>query len=303
MAEPSSPTPPPRRRASDRGRGALPRQHASRAAPASPRWSPRWSGLLVAGQPFDRAGARLPRRVRPLRAGRPPISPSSWRWCSSSTRNIVKLVVERRGALPFARFRAKLVAVLLAMTLVPALLVLDRRQRADSQQRGPLVRRADGRGAGVGQRHRRRLLPAAAGARRRACGAAGARGWRRSTWLPPTAAVVQAALAADVPPDHVELVEVFASISGRRRLGDRVLVARGAGRRQADRRRRGASRRWPSAPSASGSRCATVERGADGAELMRVARRRFARHADGPVLGVGGRQRLLPATWRRAPAA
>ena len=37
-------------------------------------------------------------------------------------RNIVKLVVERRRALPFARFRAKLVALLLAMTLVPAVL-------------------------------------------------------------------------------------------------------------------------------------------------------------------------------------
>ena len=39
-------------------------------------------------------------------------------------RNIVKLVVERRRALPFARFRGKLVAVLLGMTLIPALLVL-----------------------------------------------------------------------------------------------------------------------------------------------------------------------------------
>jgi two-component system nitrogen regulation sensor histidine kinase NtrY len=39
-------------------------------------------------------------------------------------RNIIKLVVERRRALPFARFRAKLVTVLLAMTLIPALLVL-----------------------------------------------------------------------------------------------------------------------------------------------------------------------------------
>src|SRR5580765_345992 len=39
-------------------------------------------------------------------------------------RNIVKLIVERRRALPFARFRAKLVALLLAMTLVPATLVL-----------------------------------------------------------------------------------------------------------------------------------------------------------------------------------
>ena len=39
-------------------------------------------------------------------------------------RNIVKLVVERRRGLPFARFRAKLVALLLGMTLVPAVLVL-----------------------------------------------------------------------------------------------------------------------------------------------------------------------------------
>ena len=39
-------------------------------------------------------------------------------------RNVVKIVVERRRALPFARFRAKLVALLLGLTLVPSLLVL-----------------------------------------------------------------------------------------------------------------------------------------------------------------------------------
>src|SRR3954471_178845 len=39
-------------------------------------------------------------------------------------RNIIKLIVERRKALPFARFRAKLVALLLVMTLVPTVLVL-----------------------------------------------------------------------------------------------------------------------------------------------------------------------------------
>jgi two-component system nitrogen regulation sensor histidine kinase NtrY len=39
-------------------------------------------------------------------------------------RNVVKLVVERRKALPFARFRFKLVTVLLGMTLIPAVLVL-----------------------------------------------------------------------------------------------------------------------------------------------------------------------------------
>jgi two-component system, NtrC family, nitrogen regulation sensor histidine kinase NtrY len=39
-------------------------------------------------------------------------------------RNIVKLIVERRRGRPFARFRAKLVALLIGMTLVPAVLVL-----------------------------------------------------------------------------------------------------------------------------------------------------------------------------------
>jgi len=39
-------------------------------------------------------------------------------------RNIVKLIVERRRAVPFAHFRTKLVALLLGMTLIPALLVL-----------------------------------------------------------------------------------------------------------------------------------------------------------------------------------
>ncbi len=39
-------------------------------------------------------------------------------------RNLVKLWVEQRQAAPFARFRAKLVAALLAMTIVPAVLVL-----------------------------------------------------------------------------------------------------------------------------------------------------------------------------------
>ena len=39
-------------------------------------------------------------------------------------RYIVKLLVERRRALPFARFRAKIVTLLLGMTLIPAVLVL-----------------------------------------------------------------------------------------------------------------------------------------------------------------------------------
>jgi two-component system nitrogen regulation sensor histidine kinase NtrY len=39
-------------------------------------------------------------------------------------RYIIKMLVERRRALPFARFRAKIVTLLLGMTLIPAVLVL-----------------------------------------------------------------------------------------------------------------------------------------------------------------------------------
>lgn len=39
-------------------------------------------------------------------------------------RNLIKLLVERQRGLPFARFRSKLVLVLLGMTLIPAVLVL-----------------------------------------------------------------------------------------------------------------------------------------------------------------------------------
>jgi two-component system nitrogen regulation sensor histidine kinase NtrY len=39
-------------------------------------------------------------------------------------RNVIKLLVERRRAMPFVRFRAKLVLALLGMTLIPAVLVL-----------------------------------------------------------------------------------------------------------------------------------------------------------------------------------
>jgi two-component system nitrogen regulation sensor histidine kinase NtrY len=39
-------------------------------------------------------------------------------------RNVIRLIVERRRAVPFARFRAKLVAALVGMTLIPSVLVL-----------------------------------------------------------------------------------------------------------------------------------------------------------------------------------
>ena len=44
--------------------------------------------------------------------------------CFVLARNLLKLWVEQRQAAPFGRFRAKLVAALLAMSIIPAVLVL-----------------------------------------------------------------------------------------------------------------------------------------------------------------------------------
>ena len=59
-------------------------------------------------------------------------------------RNVIKLLVERRRALPFARFRAKLVLALLGMTLIPAVLVLIVGSRVVLTRGRSLVQRADG---------------------------------------------------------------------------------------------------------------------------------------------------------------
>ena len=104
-------------------------------------------------------------------------------------RNVIKLIVERRRALPFARFRGKLVAVLLGMTLIPGGARAARRQRADSQQRRSLVQRAGRGSADVGRSDRERLLPRSAGARHGRRAAARRASWpaRRSTaptWAP-----------------------------------------------------------------------------------------------------------------------
>ena len=62
-------------------------------------------------------------------------------------RNLLKLWVEQRQAAPFARFRAKLVAALLAMTIIPAVLVLISGSQIIREQRRALVQRAGRRGA------------------------------------------------------------------------------------------------------------------------------------------------------------
>ena len=62
--------------------------------------------------------------------------------CFVLARNLLKLWVEQRQAAPFGRFRAKLVAALLAMSIIPAVLVLHQRQLDHHQQHRALVQRA-----------------------------------------------------------------------------------------------------------------------------------------------------------------
>ena len=153
-------------------------------------------------------------------------------------RNIVKLVVERRHALPFARFRAKLVAALLGMTIIPAVLVLivgselirnsvDRWFNAPMEQ---VLASAQGIAADYYQEQQRVVSSFSLRLARR-LGAA-RRGGRRSR------RACRPTVDSDAPPDHVELVEVFAVSTRAAAAGGPAGGAR-AGRGHAGRRRRG----------------------------------------------------------------
>ena len=123
-------------------------------------------------------------------------------------RNIVKLVVERRRALPFARFRAKLVTVLLGMTLMPAVLVLIVgseliRNSVDRWFNAPMDEMLSSANA-----HRRRLLRAAAASRVGAGPAVCARA-RIALTCAASPSAVRDLVAPDVLQERIDLVEVY----------------------------------------------------------------------------------------------
>jgi two-component system nitrogen regulation sensor histidine kinase NtrY len=124
-------------------------------------------------------------------------------------RNIVKLVVERRRALPFARFRAKLVAALLGMTFIPAVLVLivgselirnsvDRWFNAPMEQ---VLASAQGIAADYYQEQQRVVSSFSSRLARRLAVVDVANA---------DTAALPAAVRLAEPPDHVELVEIYA---------------------------------------------------------------------------------------------
>ena len=203
-------------------------------------------------------------------------------------RNIVKLVVERRRALPFARFRAKLVAALLGMTIVPAVLVLivgselirnsvDRWFNAPMEQ---VLASAQGIAADYYQEQQHVVSSFSL------------RLARRLAPLDVAAAdpsVVQAAVQSDEPPDHVEVVEVF-SVSGGPTPAIRA-VARVQAAGVPTSTDAGAAALAERAVS-SAAEARTVDRLASGAELIRSATP--IRSGNGPVRGVVIASHYLP---------
>src|SRR5689334_2527807 len=127
-------------------------------------------------------------------------------------RNIIKLVVERRRALPFARFRAKLVAALLGMTIVPAVLILLVgseliRNSVDRWFNAPMEDVLSSANSLAGDYYQEQQRLVSLQAQRLARALSGAE-------LAPGDVVVRGAIAADVTQQRVDLVEVF-RVSGR----------------------------------------------------------------------------------------
>ena len=196
-------------------------------------------------------------------------------------RNIVKLVVERRRALVFARFRAKLVAVLLGMTLIPAVLVLLVgseliRNSVDRWFNAPMdeVLGAANAIAGDYYQERQALVSTAATQMARALLAVDLAAARPEN--------VRDLVAPDVLSGRVRLVEVYRTLAGGRGVVPVVDVAapslaRGYSRASAD--------RLAERVAAGEGDVRVIERVSDGGELIRTAVP--IRMSDsGPVLGV-----------------
>ena len=140
-------------------------------------------------------------------------------------RNIVKMIVERRRALPFARFRAKLVAALLGMTIIPAVLVLIVggeliRNSVDRWFNAPMdevLSAANAMAADVYQ-ERQQLVAGRAQLLARALSSIDLSGNRGA---------VHDAIAPEVAADRLALVEVYRTIPG---SDDVQLIATAKGR-------------------------------------------------------------------------
>ena len=182
-------------------------------------------------------------------------------------RNIVKLVVERRRALPFARFRAKLVAVLLGMTLIPAVLVLLVgseliRNSVDRWFNAPMEEVLGSATAIAGDYYAERRRVVTAEAQQLASGLA-------SVELSAESAIVSHLVSRAVNEERVRLVEVYRVLPGSPALVERIAevaaapLARDYSRAAAD--------RLAAAAATGATDPRPAERLASGEELVRAA--------------------------------
>jgi two-component system nitrogen regulation sensor histidine kinase NtrY len=199
------------------------------------------------------------------------------------TRNILKLVVERRRALPFARFRAKLVTVLLGMAVVPAVLVLLVgseliRTSVDRWFNQPMDVMLTSANAIAGDYYAQQQALVSAQAQRfaRVLGAVN---------LAASPADVRDLVAPDVRQERIDLVEVYrlsTGPDGQSRVTPVVDVAspslpRGYSRASAD--------HLAERTAASGAEARIVEQLSTGGDLIRSALP-IRSSPNGPVMGV-----------------
>jgi two-component system, NtrC family, nitrogen regulation sensor histidine kinase NtrY len=198
------------------------------------------------------------------------------------TRNILKLVVERRRALPFARFRAKLVTVLLGMAVVPAVLVLLVgseliRTSVDRWFNQPMDVMLTSANAIAGDYYAQQQSLVSAQAQRfaRALGAGN---------LAASPSDVRSLVAPDVLQERIDLVEVYRVTVGAdgRQVTHLVDVASPALPREYS---RASADRLAERTAASGAEARVVEQLPTGGDLIRTAVP-IRSTASGPVTGV-----------------
>src|SRR5678816_56826 len=198
------------------------------------------------------------------------------------TRNILKLVVERRRALPFARFRAKLVAVLLGMAVVPALLVLLVgseliRTSVDRWFNQPMDVMLTSANAIAGDYYAQQQSLVSAQAQRfaRSLG---------SVNLAASPSDVRDLVAPDVLQERIDLVEVYrlTTVDGRPQVTPVVDVASPSLPREYS---RASADRLAERTAASASEARVVEQLSTGGDLIRTAAP-IRSSPNGPVAGV-----------------
>jgi two-component system, NtrC family, nitrogen regulation sensor histidine kinase NtrY len=183
-------------------------------------------------------------------------------------RNIIKLIVERRRALPFARFRAKLVAALLAMTIIPAVLVLIVggeliRNSVDRWFNAPMdevLSSANGIAGDYYQEKQRQVVTQAQRLTRALAGV-------DLSGPGPATDVV----SPDVTQERVALVEVYRVVPSRNGPPSLVLVTQVRGRSIPAAYSRTAADAIAQRALAAGTEVREVEQLANGAELIRAA--------------------------------